>query len=208
MSKSSREWVDECSEQADKDMAKLQAKEIGPGHWGLRGSSHWCDIVVICDNKAISVWGDIEACTFAYCSGASAPWDVVKWMANADPHYYGKQKARIGMGDIGIDDYIDQVAIYDLQMRLQDAKAEYGELWTKPRKRQRTRAEVYADVLHSAAHAVARGDDINHVHNRLYDDLKNEEDDAWEWVYDVGKVTSVRVIYALAAIRRLYATAG
>jgi hypothetical protein len=207
MSKSSREWVDECSKQADEDMAKLQAKGIGPGHWGLRGSSHWCDIVVMGGNKAISVWGDIEACTFAYCSGASAPWDVIKWMANADPHYYGKQKARIGMGNVGIDDYIDEVALYDLEIRYQEAKAEYGELWTKPRRRQRTRSVVYADAFYRAVQAVKCGDNIEHVHDRLYDDLKNEEDDVWEWVYEIGKATSVRVIYALAAIRRLYATA-
>jgi hypothetical protein len=193
------QWIDQTMERATKDFSRHRMTEVGPGHWRIKRpkeSPFWADIVVLGGNRAISVWGDIEACTFAYCSGATTPEHVVHWMANADPSYYGKQKAEIGMGGVGVDQYESDIAENDLKSILAEEPENWGEAWPDVE-------ETYEDAFDAAIARLRLGVDVQHIHSQLMDALHNVDSDAWEWIPQIGRVTSSRVIYALAAIRRL-----
>ena len=197
---SASEWLNKRQAQAEKDFASHETLvEVGPGHWRISRadkSCFWAEIVVMA-NRAITVWGDISACTFAYCSGAKLPEDVVAWMARADASYYGRQKASIGMCDVGVVEFRDDVAVYDLKERINDAAEEFGHEWAIVRTQ-------YTDAIDAAISSIEYGYHIQVVHRELHDALSEIEDDCYEWIYDIGKVTSIRVIYALAAISRLH----
>lgn len=193
------QWIAQTMARATRDFSGHRMQQVGHGHWRIKRpqeSSFWADIVVLGGNRAISVWGDIEACTFAYCSGATTPEHVVHWMANADPSYYGRQKASIGMGGVGVDEYQADIAEHDLKSILAEEPENWGEAWPGVQ-------EVYEDAFDDAIGQLRLGRDVLSVHNQLMEALHNVDSDAWEWVPQVGRVTSSRVIYALAAIRRL-----
>jgi len=203
-------WMEETQNRAKADFAQHQAKEVGPGHWriakpGTVVGAFWADIVVM-GNVGLAVWGDIDGCFFSYCSGSGSPEAVVAWMANADVGYYGRQKAHIGMGGGElVDEYVDEVALYDLEQYLEQRLEEYDEeTLDEPRRGQPTARETYKKAFERARCAVGRGDHMKTVLDNLYEDLMNEDQDAYEWVYSIGQVTSCRVIYALAAVSRLH----
>jgi hypothetical protein len=203
---SAEEWHKRIVERAHEDFAEHQLREIGPGHWRISrpdDGHYWADIVVM-RNCAIAVWGDIAGCIFAYCSGEKTPEGVVAWMANADVSYYGRQKAHIGMGGIGIEQYVDGVALYDLDRHLEDAAEGFGVSWYMQDVDKPPIGERYTPIIEEAKEAILRGDPIEHAHARLADELREFDQDCWEWVPSIGRVTSVRVIYALAAIARLW----
>lgn len=196
---SGKAWMDHLQAEARDNFKNHQLTEVGPGHWRIKRpneGTYWADIVVMA-KAAISVWGDIDACVFAYYSGNEPYENVIAWMAGADAGYYGRQKAAIGMGNIGVDQYVDEVAVYDLRERLAQAPSEYGEEgWEK-------HEEKFTEAINNAIENVG-GMNIETVQTCLLEDLRGTDDDAWEWVGSIGRVTSVRVIYALAAIARLY----
>jgi len=213
--KSARQWNDDMVTRATEAFAEHEMELLGPGHWRLQAPNHtchWTEIVVMGGNAALSVWGDIDSCTFAYCSGAKSPEAVVAWMANADVGYYGHQKAVIGMGrDGGADEYKAEVAIHELHERLVNAEEEFGDEWDIPRTIRSSSGEYklspkieYTDAIEDAIQAFEN--DYHHmaIKHQLLEDLQHVDQDAWEWVGDIGKVTSCRVIYALMAIRRLW----
>lgn len=205
--KDGKVWMEETQARAKADFAQHEMKVIGPGHWRIQklGTGvFWCDIVVM-GNVGLAVWGDIEGCFFSYCSGARSPEAVVSWMAHADVSYYGRQKAHIGMsGSELVDEYVDDVALYDLDQRLEAAKEEHDEdQWNEPRRGKSTLGETYTEAINDAKMRVGNGDGMKWVHDGLMEDLRNEEQDCYEWVYKIGQVTSCRVIYALAAVSRL-----
>jgi len=201
-------WMEEVEGGAVKAFENHRYEEVGPGHWRLRGSDgsyYWCDIIVMA-GRGLAVWGDIDGCFFAYCSGAKGPKDVVAWMANADVAYYARQKAHIGMGGVGIDCYEDVVALYELDQQLKDAEEEFEERWDKPPRYSSITpiSEVYAGAIEAAKRRLDYGESVQLVQRELIDDLQGVEPDAYEWVGGLGRVTSPRVIYAIAAIRRLW----
>jgi hypothetical protein len=207
-------------EAARKDFATHEHKVVGPGHWRLSkpgSSSYWCDIVVMGD-CALSVWGDIAGCFFSYYPDAKSPEEVVAWMARADVGYYGHQKAAIGMGNIGVDEYRDEIAIADLRERHLQAPEEFGEAgWA-------VHGDHYTALFERAIGRFRNGEDRRLILDELYlghrggqqhvidgvanwtwiPGLEEIDQDATEWLYTVGEVTSTRVIYALAAISRLH----
>ncbi len=100
---------------------------------------------------------------------------------------------------------MEDVALHDLDERLKSAWEEYGEeTWGKNRRGQPTIGETYTKVINDAKNRIKRGDPMVSVHNMLMDDIQSEEQDAYEWVYLIGRVTSCRVIYALVAVRKLW----
>jgi len=198
---SDRQWVGRCVELAREAFETHVMKVVGPGHWRIKRPNRqqfWTDIVVM-GNVGLAVWGDIDGMFFAYYSGAQRPEQLVHWMAKADPCSYGREKASIGSGGPElVDEYVDEVAIYDLHERLEDAQNEYDEEeWEKIK-------EEYTDAIHSAIERVQYGDSIPLVHMSLHDDIQELDPDCWEWLGGIGRVPSVRLIYALAAVRRLW----
>ena len=199
---SAKEWMQDMEKMARGAFKDHHMAVIGPGHWMLRNpkkSQYWCDIVVIA-NRGISVWGDIDGCFFAYCSGAQTPEAVIEWMAKADLSYYGRQKASIGMGgeDVGVVDYVDEVALYDLDEILKRESENYGEdTWNKIK-------DEFTNAILTAKRSIKEGEHIKIVQDTLLSDMIGIDNDAWEWTHGIGKVTSVRVIYALKAIERLH----
>ena len=207
-------WVNRIVKQARRDFKRHQMKVIGPGHWRIMrpdNSCFWTDIVVMGD-CGLAVWGDIGGLFFSYYSHPTRPEVVVYWMANADIGYYGRQKAHIGTGGAElVDEYVDDVAIFDLRYRLKQAEEEYGEGWTDTRTRNNswggeeeyTPKGEYTEVIEEAIESVQRGDDVKEMQRALYDKISHIEQDAYEWVFGIGKVPSSRLIYALTAVRRL-----
>ena len=188
---------------------------IGPGHWRIwnpkNSGNFWCDIVVM-GNCGLAVWGDIDGCFFSYYSHPKTPEEVVYWMANADVSYYGRQKAHIGMGGPElVNEYVDEVAIYDIRQRLKDAKEEFGECWHEPNRSHswsentsgRSTGELYTEAMEKAISAIQCGDPVEMVKNALYEDLSGIDSDSGEWLGGIGRVPSSRLIYALTAVRRL-----
>jgi hypothetical protein len=194
-----RLWIAQVTQEADRAFERHKLVTVAPGHWRIAQpgkSAYWADIVVLGNNRAITVWGDIEACTFAYCSGATRPEQVVSWMAGADSSYYGRQKAAIGMGEVGIEQYLHDVACHDLRELLREAPECYGDAWPEVE-------ETYREAVSAAIGKMQSGEDIPLMQAALIDDLRNVDQDAWEWAGQIGRVTSRRVIYALRAIYRL-----
>jgi len=206
------DWTKKRQEQAKEAFSGHQMKVIGPGHWRVRNpesGQHWADIVVMA-NVGLAVWGDIEGCFFAYCSGATTPEQVVAWMANADVGYYGRQKAHIGMsGGELVDEYVDEVAHHDLRQALKQRGDEYdSDEWIEQRPVVDAPSikEIYEDAFRETGEAIDHGEPIEGVLRELCDTLMRAgvDDTPYEWVYSIGRVTSCRVIYALAAIARLH----
>lgn len=211
-------WMKQEVKRARSAFKHHRMKVIGPGHWRIwnpKDAGHfWCDIVVMGD-CGLAVWGDIEGCFFSYYSKPKTPEEVVYWMARAgesDISYYGRQKAHIGMsGAELVDEYVDDVAIYDLKQRLRDAPEEYGEGWDEPNHShswldntsRRPTGELYTEAMEKAISAIRCGDPVETVKNALYEDLQGIDSDAWEWLGSIGRVPSSRLVYALTAVRRL-----
>jgi hypothetical protein len=205
-----QEWMKKRQEQAKEAFAGHQMKVIGPGHWRIKNpenGQHWADIVVMA-NVGLAVWGDIDGCFFAYCSGAKTPEQVVAWMANADVSYYGRQKAHIGMnGSELVDEYVAEVAHYDLEQALKQCEEEHDpEEWGESRSDSPSPKMVYEDAFSEARESIECGEHIEGVLRELCDTLMRAgvDDTPYEWVFSIGRVTSCRVIYALAAVARLH----
>jgi len=191
---SGRQWVEKLGEQADEAFQDHQVQVIGPGHWLIRRPTDgpfWTHIVTM--GSGLAVWGDIDACVFAYSSGE--PEQLVAWMADAS-YSYGREKAQIGTG-CGVDHFEPSVAIYDLRQKLADAPECYGETWPE------IEAD-YTDAIEEAISLTEAGEPFVVMQANLVDNLERIDQDAWEWVLGIGMVPSPRVIYALAAVRCLH----
>lgn len=186
-------------------------KEVGPGHWHMRrkkDSCFWCDIAVL-GGVGLVVWGDIQGLIFSYYSCAKKPEELVHWMAKFDPYYYCRQKASIGMGgDEYVDEYEDDVAIYDLRQHLKEVKEGYTEEeWFGPVSPEnqftKTIADIYTEAVNDAIGSINCGENLQEVIRDFADDIKEIDSDAWEWLGSIGRVPSCRLIWCLAAIERL-----
>jgi hypothetical protein len=72
------------------------------------------------------VWGDIDACVFAYHTGT--PVQLVRWVSGMVAGSYAREKAGIGMSSYEIaEDFEAGVAVYDLKSRLKDLPEDHGE---------------------------------------------------------------------------------
>lgn len=205
--KSGKQWMKEVQDAAKEAFSTHEKEDIGPGHWRIirpDSGAHWADIVVMGD-MGLAVWGDIDGCFFAY-NGSKNPEEIVAWIANADVEYYGRQKACIGMGSSElVDEFIDEVALYDLDQCLKQLKEEHSlDDWNCPRQEQSTVGETYEEAFEMARSLIACGEDIRFVQYELMEDVMNEDQDAHEWVFGIGKVTSSRVIFAMGAVARLH----
>jgi hypothetical protein len=183
--------------------------EVGPGHWRIRRkgeSFYWAEIVVM--TGAIAVWGDIDACTFAYCP-YKEPRRALSWISGSHLGYL-REKAAIGMSNIGDTTTDDAVAIEDIRYLIEqyqeDADCDGVEMWEQRdyfryggdeeiHKEERERI----DTLKEAIRELRRGDPVELVRNSLYDCCLFEAED----IYHIGDVVDPRVAYAAAAISRL-----
>jgi len=207
-------------QQARRDFERHEHKEIGPGHWVIRRKhrdgrgwdSAFFTHIVVMGRSAISVWGDISACVFAYCSGAITPEAVIAWMGRRpDPHYYGRQKAHIGMGAHELlDSFDDAVALFDLRWQRRQLALDISGSHPQDEKTGRfvkldtVLSERCRDAFDDAERKLGSGEHPQLIKQALYDDLSKEYPECYEWVFDIGSYTSSRVVYALAAIERLH----
>lgn len=202
-----RAYTNKVRDEAKDAFFQHELITISPRHWRIKNPKRgkfWCEIVVMGHNSAISVWGDLNLCLFAYSSGSTKPEDVVAWMANADINYYGRQKAIIGMGGPElVDDYNKEVAMYDVEQCLKDREEEWGEKWKLPFKVM-TPKRMYEEVLYKLIESFGTEPKIaldEACYELMYSNL---DPSAYEWIYNIGRVVSTRVIYAMEAISRLH----
>lgn len=198
---SGNEWTSRHVQHAIREFSLHHMTVIAPGHWYLRGKNScfsWCDILTI-RNKAITVWGDIDTCTFAYASGR-CPEALVRWIGNSSVGVYGREKATLGMGsDKLVNSYIPEVAIYDLKQRLEEEKEYHDEEeWDEIKVK-------YCEIINETIEDIRlEYEPLEYIlWHKLHEEISEFDQDAGEWISDVGKVTSQRVIYAMIAIRRL-----
>lgn len=149
--------------------------------------------------EVISLWGgrlfvggDIDDCTFAYYSGGqkqgSPEWHLAKlrWMGCCDDlGYYVAQKAVIGIGDRPlVQGWAAEVAEDELREYL--AEPDWSE------QNRAALQEALSDIAHGATQ--------DEVYQTLHD---NMSDGGIDVIGSLGIVTSPRVVYAWAAMRRL-----
>lgn len=209
---SADQWVSLRQAQAQIDFRDHKLSVVGPGHWRIYrpdSSAFWTQIVAM--GPGLAVWGDIDACVFAFHSGK--PEVLVSWIAGSEGSYL-LEKARIGMGYPMVD-FVPEVAVYELRQRLKDAEEEFDEDWEKrriiglphpwaPQDGSFSPKEVMTEAVSEAIDAAQRGEPAEVVHRELYEGVSKVDQDAWEWVGDIGMVMSSRVIYAAAAVRKLH----
>lgn len=84
------------------------------------GSSVYrCDIMLSPAGYLI-LTGDLDTVVWGgYCGDTVA--GAVEWMARSDVSYYVHQKANIGMGNVGCDDFDEGVAVWEAKDYLRDA---------------------------------------------------------------------------------------
>lgn len=200
-------WVAEVEVRARGDFSRHQATVIGPGHWRIRrpdSGQFWADIVVM--GQGLAVWGDIEACVFAYHSGS--PEELVAWVAGMRLDSYAMEKAQIGMG-AAMTRFVDNVAVHDLRQRLKDAEEEFDDAWAEERWNsagvlQPTPKAIFKNAIVGAIEGIKMGWPGPETHRYVYERVSDVDPDAWEWVEDIGMVLAPRVICAVAAVRRLH----
>lgn len=166
------------------------AKKVGPGHWMLKNPKNgqfWCDVVVHTGNRAVTVWGDIDTCTFAYYDGTSGAEGAIGWVAGMSGGYM-LEKARIGMGRAGDDCFTS----YDHNLAAEDLE-KYRSLDDGEE-----RSQIVTDYIERVAseddEAAWKKDFVTDTH--AYD--------GWEIVSAIGRRPSARVVLAQAACARLY----
>ena len=204
--KSGDQWMKEKWEKAKEAFSEHQITKKLPGHWQIKRPGEsvlWADIAVM-GGVGLAVWGDIDGCFFAYCSGAKSTEDVVAWLGappNPDIGGYCREKAHIGMGGHElVEEYSSEVALHDLHYYADDIKEHYDEEeWNEPRRGQSTIGETYNEAFSDAIDMINNGEDVRYVQRRLHEDIMNEDQEAYEWVYSIGRVTSTRVIFAVAS---------
>jgi hypothetical protein len=185
--------------------------EVGPGHWRIKskekGSIYWAEIVVM--SGAIAVWGDIDTCVFAYCP-YKEPRHALSWMSGWNLSYQ-REKAAIGMSNIGDTTTDNAVAIEDIRWLIEqyeeDRDGDAVEMWEQ---RDYFRYEgdsgfsfeeqEHVDTLKEAISQLRRGDLVELVRDFLFQSGVFEAED----IYHIGNVVDPRVAYAVAAITRLY----
>jgi hypothetical protein len=67
----------------------------------------------------LSLVGDPDHMVWAYYQGQGIE-GAVAWMARGDIEYYVRQKASIGMGNIGVDEFDNEVALTDAEEHLRE----------------------------------------------------------------------------------------
>jgi len=166
-------------------------KQVGHGHWKVWNEGETCHFwyeVVVLANTAVCVWGDIEGVIFAYGGGkGNDPERVVRWIAGSNLSY-AREKAAIGMSNIGDTTDSDEVALWELYQYLKD-QAEEG-VGTKM-------GEEGYEVA-QAIDIIEHGGGVHGARQHLYDHGVD-----CEFVSSLGVVISPRVVYALEAVNRL-----
>jgi hypothetical protein len=180
-------------------------------HYQIRRQTdgcYWADIVVLGGGRGIAVWGDIEACVFAYAH-ASTVKDALTWLSGWNLSYQ-REKAAIGMTNIGDRVMDPDVAIEDVRFLIeqyrQDRDWDAVELWEQreyfrydDHEEVAFQAQEHIQTLNEAIDQLRYGEPVELVRHFLFDSGHFEAED----IYHIGDVVAPRVAYAVAAINRL-----
>lgn len=145
-----------------------------------------CEIIAGIGGSLI-VHGDYDLCRFAHYGDRSDAWSRLRWMADSrDLDYYVAQKAAIGLTPRDVEEYDEDVAKAELEVRLADLKAE---------------AEPNAEMVCLVEEALAARY-ITETHEQLHQFL-NERDKGWGlWEWRVGRVLAFRVVMSHAVLNK------
>lgn len=164
-------------------------------------SEFWAEIMKLEGGKLL-IHGDIDPVIFAYYSGGedNSPEAVLQWVANMwDSPSYAQQKASIGSSSRAYTtDYDPQIAASDIQFLIdqyvEEFTAEEGGLETKEDE------EIpEPEVITGLKALFEQVDTLSAVEmwNEIYEVTGDVESSA------VGDCIAPRVVYAVAAVRRL-----
>jgi len=125
---SEAEYIKQHVEMADKslkDLAILRHDNWPGGGLVIVGnpngsSCYRCEIVLVPSGHLI-LTGDLDTMVWGRFGGGAVR-EAIHWMARSDVSYYVKQKANIGMGRIGCEEFELPVAIWEAREYLRDAQ--------------------------------------------------------------------------------------
>jgi hypothetical protein len=194
------EYIQHHIDQAIDAFKDHEIVDTKDGHWrimkrdkdGHLTNIHYAEIVSLWGGR-LFVGGDIDDCVFAYYGDYSDHLSKLRWIGKTnDVSYYVRQKASMGLTDNGhlVNEYDEDVASSDLDDHLETELEGTGR---DPEKEENLRS------IFSQAKEMA----YDPVEMRTYLSDELNDCDCWEWLYTIGVVVSMRVIYAWAAVRRL-----
>jgi hypothetical protein len=169
---------------------------------------YWADIVVLGGGRGVAVWGDIEACVFAYAHAKTAR-EALAWISGWNLSYQ-REKAAIGMTSIGDTTTDDAVAIEDVRFLIEQYREDRDwdavALWDQrdyfrydDHNEVRFQDQEHIQTLNEAICQLRHGHPVELVRGFLFDSGHFEAED----IYHIGDVVAPRVAYAVAAVNRL-----
>lgn len=179
------EWITKL---ARTSYGEHQILERGPGYWicGRPGSNQYKFEVRSLLFGALYVGGDIDHMIFAQYTDSSDPERKLRWIGEHNSlDYYVAQKASIGMGsDTYVWTYDSRAAIEEYREALQDPELTGDQI----------------DALNAAIKSTAANEAREEVIRALYESEAFHPHDIDP---QAGKVTSVRLIYAWQAAKKV-----
>lgn len=196
----------------DYEKAEMQRAQEAFAHHAIgdRTDTSWClapdpahrlgfgGVRVAALGRYLVVVGDADTCVFSGGS-YSEPRDIVAWMGSTTDLHYVCEKAGHGMSDCGgkiTEEFDASVMLHGLNERIgcvNDPDYGYDE----------DEKDGLLEVLNECAESVKNcgAPGLEQAHRTLCNDWPGEGED----VYRIGIVTSRRVIFAHAIVRRLWA---
>jgi hypothetical protein len=136
----------------------------------------------------LSLVGDPDPMVWAYYDARDIE-GAIAWMARGDIEYYVHQKASIGMGGIGVDEFDDEVALADAEEHLRHVTEEDS---------RRMRIKAWEKIVEELKDNGAMGQ--HDTYNLIYeiaDDFDNLSG-------NFGMVVSSRLVWAWMLVRKAH----
>jgi hypothetical protein len=170
-------------------------------------------VEVVSVGNGLFVSGYIECCFFQLSDfEPSSSEEIIKTVYEAS--IQGAQE----MVEHGLEDSSlayeqhSEVFLFDLEANLRRIKENYAGLWTRPPMSLAARqlypgltvCQIYESTISAAVNAVEDDEDMRRVQHEMYTALHALDEESYDWIFELGKVISSRVIFAKAAVERLY----
>ena len=183
---STKQFIDQHVEMAARSLKDHAILSRGPGErlviGNPDGSSTYRCTLMLAQGYLVLV-GDLDTMVWAHCSYPHIE-QAISWMSTKDIGHYVLQKAKIGMGNIGCEQYVDEVALYEALDRVEDAKKE-------DRPGEANRWGQVAEFIQSATH------DEYALNSYMYEEMEFDSEEL-----GLGMCPSSRLLWAWLLVRK------
>lgn len=127
-----KEYIADHVKRSDESLAEHIILTRGPGERIVVGkpdrSEYRCTLMLA--QSYLVLVGDLDTMVWAHCPYAKIE-QAISWMSTEDVGYYVLQKAQIGMGSVGCESYIPEVALQQaMDMAADESENENGKKWS------------------------------------------------------------------------------